>query len=75
MGKKKNAHAVILGRRGAKAQYDKMTPQERREKALRNIRKRWSRMSKEERAHATLPARTAWLKKAKVRRARLREQH
>ena len=50
-GKKKNPHAVALGRRGGlkggPARAAKMTPEERRESARKAVEARWERYRKE----------------------------
>lgn len=47
MAKRKNPHAVALGRRGGKkggiATRDKLTPEERRESARKAARARWGK--------------------------------
>jgi len=44
--KKKNPNAVALGRLGAKARQEKLTPEERRAIAQKAIRARWSKAGK-----------------------------
>jgi hypothetical protein len=46
MMKKKNPHAVELGRKGGKARIDKLTPERRREIAQRAARARWAKTNK-----------------------------
>ena len=46
--KEKNPNAVALGRLGAKARQEKLTPEERRAIAQKAIRARWSKIKKEE---------------------------
>ena len=41
MGKKKNAAAVALGKRGAKARMNKLTPEKRSEVAKKAAVARW----------------------------------
>jgi hypothetical protein len=41
--KKKNPNAVALGRLGAKARQEKLTPEQRQEIAQKAIRARWSK--------------------------------
>jgi hypothetical protein len=43
MAKKKNPHAVLLGRRGGKARIDKITPERRKEIAQKAARARWAK--------------------------------
>ncbi|MFY9903978.1 MAG: hypothetical protein WBD45_13755 [Terriglobales bacterium] len=44
--KKKNPNAVALGRLGAKARQEKLTPEQRRVIAQKAIRARWSKAKK-----------------------------
>jgi hypothetical protein len=44
--KEKNPNAVALGRLGAKARQEKLTPEQRRAIAQRAIRARWSKAGK-----------------------------
>jgi hypothetical protein len=50
MAKKKNPHAVALGRlgglKGGKARVAKLTPEERRELARKAVRARWAKAKK-----------------------------
>jgi len=44
--KKKNPNAVALGRLGAKARQEKLTPEQRRAISQKAIRARWSKQRK-----------------------------
>jgi len=44
--KKKNPNAVALGRLGAKARQEKLSPEQRRAIAQKAIRARWSKQGK-----------------------------
>jgi len=44
--KEKNPNAVALGRLGAKARQEKLTPEQRRAIAQKAIRARWSKAAK-----------------------------
>jgi hypothetical protein len=44
--KDKNPHAVALGQLGAKARFEKLTPEKRREIAKKAIRARWAKTKK-----------------------------
>jgi len=50
MGKKKNPHAVALGKMGgrksAKARMEKLTPEQRQEIARHAVRARWAKAGK-----------------------------
>lgn len=52
MAKKKNPHAVALGRlgglKGGKARVSKLTPQERRELARKAVQARWAKHRKDQ---------------------------
>jgi hypothetical protein len=52
MAKKKNPHAVALGRlgglKGGKARVSKLTPQERRELARKAVQARWAKYKKDQ---------------------------
>jgi hypothetical protein len=52
MAKKKNPHAVALGRlgglKGGKARVSKLTPQERQELARKAVRARWAKYKKDQ---------------------------
>jgi hypothetical protein len=47
MGKKKDPHAVALGRKGGKARLQKMTSEQRREIARKAIATRWAKVRAE----------------------------
>jgi len=44
--KEKNPHAVALGQLGAKARFEKLTPERRQEIAKKAIRARWTKTKK-----------------------------
>jgi hypothetical protein len=46
MAKKKNAAAVELGRKGGKASAERLTDEQRREKARKAAQARWSKRKK-----------------------------
>jgi hypothetical protein len=46
MAKKKNAAAVELGRKGGKASAERLTDEQRREKARKAAQARWSKRQK-----------------------------
>jgi len=46
--KKKNPNAVALGRLGARARQEKLTPEQRRAIAQKAIRARWSKEKKKD---------------------------
>jgi len=46
MAKRKNPAAVALGRKGGKASAEKLTDEERREKARRAAQTRWTKKQK-----------------------------
>lgn len=48
--KEKNPNAVALGRLGAKARQEKLTPEQRRAIAQNAIRARWSKTKKKKKA-------------------------
>jgi len=48
--KEKNPNAVALGRLGAKARQEKLTPEQRRAIAQKAIRARWSKARKKKKA-------------------------
>jgi hypothetical protein len=53
--KQKNPHAVALGRLGAKARLEKLTPEHRREIAKKAINARWAKGKKKARQNEQPP--------------------
>ena len=60
MAKKKNPHAVALGRAGgkksAKARMEKLTPEQRQEIARKAVQTRWAKAKKQKSGREQKPA-------------------